>query len=176
MSMTTDAYGVPEGFFGRVPEEFYGLVGRVAMVAAIVDEKVSNLACGLHPEVMQQEYAGKPAKALRDLARAGLERTPDFKDRGIDLLDRTENGLRNRHALVHSVWPNPTVDSASGWRPLPRGQRSGDEWIEWTETSISRITEVLAELIGLVDELDQFRRVATYELHRRFAATGHVDS
>lgn len=35
--MTVDEFGVPDGFFRRVPEDDYRLVGRIATVAALVE-------------------------------------------------------------------------------------------------------------------------------------------
>src|SRR5262245_21956602 len=42
-----DAYGVPEHLLGKVQPGFYGLVGRVTVLGALVEQRLLEVACAL---------------------------------------------------------------------------------------------------------------------------------
>jgi hypothetical protein len=52
-----DAFGIPERMFGQVPEGFFGLMGRVAMVAAVLEDRLVTLLTQLTGS-HQGKYAG----------------------------------------------------------------------------------------------------------------------
>lgn len=119
-----DRFGVPDNAFGLVPEDFYGLVGRIVMLAPLVDDRVLSLLWALD-SAPQQEHSGKHTDAVVRMIRSRLESWPKtVHDEGEVLLKRAEAALRTRHALAHSLWPNPTMEAAQGWRPLPRRKRA----------------------------------------------------
>ncbi len=77
--MDQDDYGVPQNMFGNVDEQFYGAVGRVALLAALLEEKLRTLVATTSgkPESAYAKWpATKLAKELDALAlRLRDERT-----------------------------------------------------------------------------------------------------
>lgn len=165
-----DRFGVPENAFGLVPEDFYGLVGRIVMLAALVDDRVLSLLWALD-SAPQQEHSGKPTDAVVRMIRARLESWPKtVDDEGEVLLKRAEAALRMRHALAHSLWPNPTMEAAQGWRPLPRRKRASADprdVVVWTRASEEMLVQAVGDLGNVTADLERF----TQHIHSERART-----
>ncbi|MDP3950545.1 MAG: hypothetical protein Q8Q19_07805, partial [Microbacterium sp.] len=71
-------------------------------------------------------------------------------------LARAKDALDRRNAVVHSVWPNPGLDAAQGWRSrrMPKSVGGGSE-ITWTPASAQTLTADITELVDLSTELMQ---------------------
>ena len=120
-----DPWGVPEGLFGPVPKEFYAVVGRVTMLAALVDDMLLRLAWSLTDEV-QSVHAGKYGDKLETVCRkAVVGFSVDLTTDVTTTLDAVHETRQLRNAVVHSVWPNPTVDGAFGWRTAKPKKNDG---------------------------------------------------
>jgi hypothetical protein len=109
-----DQYGVPDNMFGHVPEEFYGMVGRVVMVAAVLEMRLWDLATTLDG-FDQQKHAGKSAKQLEEVCRPLLagQQDPVLREQGDHLLVRVREALNDRNDVVHSLWPSPASTKRS---------------------------------------------------------------
>lgn len=59
--MDVDAFGIPAGFFGAVPEEFFGVIGRIVLLAGLLEQRVLALVWTLDPTEEQHVQAGQPA-------------------------------------------------------------------------------------------------------------------
>ncbi len=46
-AVESDRWGVPRTMFGDVPEDFYGLVGRMTLVAGLLEDRLHVLFCAL---------------------------------------------------------------------------------------------------------------------------------
>lgn len=149
-----DRYGIPETMFGPVDDEFYGLMGRIVMMATLVEDRVLMLLWSIDDQP-QPTHAGKPFRQLARLIEARLEGLPASVRSDITrVVTRASDAMNRRNALVHSLWPNPTLEQAQGWRSkrLPKGDVDRSE-IVWTPTSASVMASDLAELIDLHDEI-----------------------
>lgn len=158
----TDAYGIPHNMFGYELGEFPALVGRVVMVAAVVELKLEFLVMGLSGEP-QEAHAGKSAKTSVDLCikllksrRADFPDEPTaFADQAVTLLKDVEVALHQRNAVVHSRWPEP----GRGWRNLPKNQRAAKpasdspDWTKWVEIDQDQLETLIVLLCDLVDRL-----------------------
>ena len=166
-----DRYGIPATYFGRVDDDFYGLVGRIVMLASLVELQLFYLLCTLYAMPQAQErYAGKPAKQMIDSCRKLLANEPDVHDAGDGLLDRVQSALESRHNIVHSSWPNPTLERAYRWRPAPKQLRSDDgQWIAEVTTKEGKLLELISELVQLVDTLPKYRQHVENQRQRRSA-------
>jgi len=158
-----DRYGVPNQMFGRLPEDFYGLIGRVVAISALVETKLGDLVATLS-DTIQSTYAGEDSgRAIKNARRLLL--FPLSVRPGVpftvaaqlnELVDRVEVAMRERNDIVHSVWPAASLESARGWRPSPKGQRPNDaEWTKWYETTELELVQFIASLANIVDELFQ---------------------
>lgn len=141
--------------FGPVPDDFYGLVGRIALVSTLLEDKVMTMLYSLdtkpHPT-----YSGKPASQIAPEIRKRLDRLAEVLGQG--LVDQIETALaastmvlEERHALIHSLWPNPTMEMAQGWRSKRvKGSENGSE-ITWTETNKEKLQACLNELVRMCE-------------------------
>ncbi len=102
-----DSYAIPPNMFGNVPEEFFGALGRVVMVTALLELRLLDLVAALD-HATQEEHAGKPARELIRACRALLPgQDPSLSAEALDMLDRVDDALGMRNAVVHSLWPSP---------------------------------------------------------------------
>lgn len=98
--------------FGPVPEEFYGLVGRVVMTSTLVEDRTLMLLWALDDEP-QPTHAGKPFWQLRQLIEQRVDSVAgDLRAEITDVVSRVAAAMDRRNALVHSLWPNPTLGGA----------------------------------------------------------------
>jgi len=61
--MRVDDFGIPDTMFGPVPEAFFAMVGRVVMVASLLDLRFLDLLTELE-QAPQDKHAGRPASDL----------------------------------------------------------------------------------------------------------------
>jgi hypothetical protein len=151
----SDRFGVPENMFGPVPDDFYCLVGRVALVSTLLEDKVMTMLYSLdtkpHPT-----YAGLPASQVAAEIRKRLKHRAELLGEALadeidEALTASTTVLDERHALIHSLWPNPTMEKAQGWRSKRvRGSEHGSEII-WTETNEDKLQSCLDELVQMSD-------------------------
>lgn len=149
-----DRYGIAETLFGPVDDEFYGLMGRIVMVATLVEDRVLMLLWSVDTEP-QPTHAGKPFRQLTTLIRDRIEGLPDGVRSDIAaVVTRASDAMDRRNEFVHSLWPNPTLEQAQGWRSkrLPKGTDQHSE-IVWTSTSAGAMASYLIELVALHDEI-----------------------
>ena len=151
-----DRFGVPDRIFGPVPDDFYGLVGRITLVATLLEDRVLGLLWALDEEP-QATHAGLAATRLAPMIRQRCKRHADALGGALtadieSALDLALDLLEVRHALVHSLWPQPTMQKAQGWRSkrVPKAEGGGSK-IVWTETSEEKLQQCLAELVRVAD-------------------------
>lgn len=166
----SDPYGIPDNMFGQVPEEFFGMLGRIVMVTSFLELRVLDLLTELE-QVPQEVHAGKLGAQLLDRCRQRLsDYDPAFAETAGAVLDRVREALHQRNAIVHSIWPGPSADSAYGWRPLRRGQRKEQPpWQPYTSTEVTgaQLSNIIAASAALVGDVDRLRADA----HRARRAT-----
>lgn len=148
-----DRFGVPTQMFGQVPDDFYGLI---ALVATLLEDRVLSLLWALDDEP-QATHAGLAATRLVPMIRQRAERHADALGGALvadiqSALVQSLGVLEERHALVHSLWPQPTMEKAQGWRSkrVSKGAGGGSK-IVWTETSEDNLQWSLAELVRMTD-------------------------
>lgn len=144
------------------PDWLPALIGRVVIVAALTEGKVDALLMNLSGRA-QNTYAGKPVNGNIDLCRTHLRGLGGDHEalavKTLELLDDVDAALKRRNAVVHSLWPDNTVEVARGWRNLPPSQREealpGSEavWTAWVEMDRERFDELIALFVRLVDRL-----------------------
>jgi hypothetical protein len=157
--VSTDDYGIPVMFFGAVSEEFYGMVGRVAMVSTLVEDKLLGLVWALDQKHTQDKRAGEMGAQLIKLCRRLLVQLPTIETQGSDLLERAQNALAARNVIVHSLWPNPGPETAFRHRPLlDRLRDPPHQWMDMAEIEISEIQQLIRTLAELVTELGDFQQ------------------
>jgi hypothetical protein len=147
--------------FGPVPDDFYGLVGRIALMAALLDDRLLSLARSIRAEP-EEEHAGRPSAELARLARHGLVRhEPELQTELTALIDRTMRAIERRHQVIHSIWPNPTLESARGWRSVIHRRRpQASTYVQWIEVDEAQLRNLITELVDLIAAYERtFSRV-----------------
>jgi hypothetical protein len=141
--------------FGDVPDDFYGLI---ALVATLVEDRVLGLLWALDEEP-QATYAGLAATRLAPKIRQRSKQHADALGGALvadieSALGQAFGVLENRHALVHSLWPQPTIEKAQGWRSkrVSKAEGGGSQ-IVWTEASEDKLQRCLAELVRVADQV-----------------------
>ncbi|MBX3098592.1 MAG: hypothetical protein KF761_03350 [Salinibacterium sp.] len=134
-----------------MPDWLPALIGRVVMVGALTEGKASNA------------HAGKPVNGNIELCRTYIRglggEYEAFAVKTLELLDEVDAALKRRNAVVHSLWPDNSVEVARGWRNLPPGQREealpGSEavWTSWVEMDRDRFDHLIVLFAQLVDRL-----------------------
>lgn len=132
-TMNVDDFGVPDSILGRHEERFYGAVGRIACLAALIEQNVLDVHQALHGEGQEGDHrrpSGSIARQDRDHL-AALSNSGDFSGE-LDEVDEVFNyftgvisALERRHAVVHSVWPAQDTGDYFRHRPV-RKKRSDD--------------------------------------------------
>lgn len=153
----TDPWDIPESLFGPVPEEFYAVVGRVTMLAALVDDMLLRLAWSL-TDAVQSVHSGKSGGLLEEVCRAAVvgfsvELATDVET----TLDEVNEARQLRNAVVHSVWPNPTVDGAFGWRAVIPKKNDGQQTkaFQTNREAFEQLIDALVDQIARLDQLQQ---------------------
>lgn len=154
-----DRFGVPDNMFGPMPEDFYAAVGRVVLIAALLDVKLADLLNTLD-RVPQTTHAGKHGAELVKSALKSLESThPALRDPGEAVLVEARDALDRRNDVVHNVWTAPTSDTAYGWRAVHRSKRSEPHQPHiGTTMALADLSDFIRRLVRLVPQIDDLRQ------------------
>jgi hypothetical protein len=146
----TDQWGVHVNMFGPVPEDFWGLIGRITAVSALVEQRLHDLYCTL-ARVAQDVHAGAPGTFLIRELRGHVQAVPlDQHDQVQAFLTDAEAALVQRHEIVHSLWPHSGSPTVRGWRGVPlRKRRDPEQAAEWTSVHAGDLPVVLGDLLDV---------------------------
>lgn len=142
--------------FGVVDEDFYGLVGRVALVATLLEDRLHVLLCSL-ASAPQDCLAGAPGTTLLAECRSRLDRFPaERRHQAAQFFADAEAALLKRHEVIHSLWPFAASSQVRGWRNVPmRRRQHADRPVEWTSLDSEQLPDLLTNLVELVGECRQ---------------------
>ncbi len=100
-----DELGLPVAILGIHPDGFYGAIGRVVCVCAVLEEKVTALRHTL-ANAQQGEFTHEPVSAQINAARRLMQELPDQDAQEVGrFLDAAGAAFRHRNELVHSSFP-----------------------------------------------------------------------
>lgn len=173
-----DDYGIPAHIFGAVDEAFYAAVGRVPMLAALLEERLFDLLNAFHLEHANAS-GGKPGtvltasivKLLPQLPVAAEGETYSLRGEVSSLLTDADAVLVQRHDIVHSVFSNPTLESAFAWRTLPKSKRPTPAELVKTFTSNQQALQtVCTEMVRVIDTIGRLLPQVEFEKMKRLNA------
>jgi hypothetical protein len=143
-----DASGVPDIVFGRHDEQFYGALGRVACLAALLEEQLRVLLQTLH-QTDQAAFArmpvGKVVKEIRAEIKKGPRADREREIVGTYLVSASE-ALVERNNMLHSLWPAQDDGTWFRHRLDPKGERAA------VRTGPDEMLGLIGELVRLVLE------------------------
>jgi hypothetical protein len=149
-----DGYGIPDQFFGPVPGQFYAVVGRVTMLGALLEQRVLELLWAVD-EGPQALHAGKPVTQLLKLIEGRLgPQSDDIREDAHEVLAGVKSALEDRNAIVHSLWPEPSLRIAFRWRPrtLKRREAAAD-WVQGQFVTRKDLRGVVSHLVAVNNEV-----------------------
>lgn len=143
-----DAFGVP----GRVlslSDEFFGALGRVAALGAIVELRVSDIVVlwGKNAQDAGQNMA-QLTRRFREIAKTRAEARHEVPDGLITAINTARAAMKERNELLHSLWPREDL----GWR----NRREGTLPTQYI--GIDDVREVISRLVIAVDSLGRYLR------------------
>jgi hypothetical protein len=154
-----DEYNLRYGILGRHPEEFYGAIGRVVCVCAVLEEQVTTLRHTLENAFQgksTQEPVGQQIKAARRSAK-GLTEQARAKVEGF--LDDVEAAFAYRNKLVHSSFPAQPDGRVWGHRAT-RDKKVVEGAADTVETSLDELRAFIERLSALISSFNQIHSMA----------------
>lgn len=148
-----DGYGVPDQFFGPVPGQFYAVVGRVTMLGALLEQRLLEMLWAVD-DGPQALHAGKPVAQLLRLIERRLDSQPDdIRANAREVLASVRSALEDRNAIVHSLWPEPSLKIAFRWRPRTLKRRDAPaDWMHGEFVTRKELRRVIGQLVAINDE------------------------
>ncbi len=159
-----DEYCLPVGILGFHPNEFYGAIGRIVCVCAVLEDKVTTLRHTL-ANAEQGKFTHEPVSAQINAAR-GLTRElpdPDAQEVG-RFLDAAGAAFRHRNELVHSSFPAQPDGRIWGHRAT-RDKAVTDGTADTVETTLDDLHAFIGELAQLVRSFNQVHALVGVRRH-----------
>lgn len=160
---TCDDYGIPSNMFGAAGD-FYEIVGRVTMCAALLEDRLAHLVQTLEGQLTtpQDEHAGKYVRKLLPLVVGAVDGRDDQAAMDCrEFAKRAEAAFEARNHIVHNLWPSPARGTVFGWRQQRRPKRDGGGFVmvqvEWTREDLRG---QIQELVALYRECRRLEDVA----------------
>lgn len=126
-------YGIPPNMFGHVGD-FYEIVGRVTMCAALLENRLAELVRTLDGQMTtpQDKHDGNHSNVLLPLVTKAIDgRTDRAAVDCREFVKRAESAFEARNHIVHNLWPSPAREKAfrlagsttpeEGWRRVGGG-------------------------------------------------------
>jgi hypothetical protein len=158
-SISMDAYGLTSGVLGQHTDEFFGAVGRVVCVCAVLEGQITTLRHTL-AGARQGQFTQQPVKAQIDTARTLAHRLPGAAATVLLVYhDEETDAFSRRNDLAHSSFPAQPDGRIWGHRPA-RDRTVTDGRAETVETSVEAIQEFIGELCVLVGRFNQVHVLA----------------
>ncbi|NPD04866.1 hypothetical protein HN031_09250 [Nocardioides sp. zg-1308] len=144
-----DACNLPIGLLGRHPEEFYGAMGRIVCICAVLEDKVASLRHAL-VRVQQGRFTHEPTSAQIKTSRRLSRDLPDPAPSLIGaFLGRAQVAFDRRNELVHSSFPAQASGRIWGHRAA-REKSVTDGSTDTVVTSVEEMGAFIRELATLV--------------------------
>ena len=68
----------------------------------------------------------------------------------VALVEEVTTAMDRRNELVHSLWPEPTMDAAKGWRTVRQSRRADEKNpVAWVYTNEQDLRALVAGLVRL---------------------------
>lgn len=154
--MNVDSFGVPDNFFGTHDEDFYGAIGRIAGLCALIENQTLVLFQTMM-NLPQTTDTQLPASQLLDKAFKGLDSIDGDENKKIlfQYFTDVKTTLRQRNDYIHNLWPKQPGDSLFGWRPNPDKETRAHQPHIVTQTNLGELKAFIVTLVEVVRCRDQ---------------------
>lgn len=154
-SPRADRFGVPEHLVGTHPDDFFGCVGRIVVLSALLEDRLLVL-------VHQQTGGLRPLWKINKLGPAGLiaegrghlSSFMDDDSRALadEFFTRAAGAMMNRHDVVHNLWPAQDDGPPFGWRTARR-ESQDDPCMTKTTYEFRALILTLVDLVAVAQSL-----------------------
>lgn len=154
-----DDYGLPVNILGVHPEEFYGLIGRIICVCAVLEDKVTTLRHTLE-RAPQGQFTHQPVSDQIERARALADRPgAPHATQVQEFCDEVKQAFDHRNELVHSSFPAQADGTIWGHRPH-RGRSVTDGRAQTVKLTLEELYAFLDEVVRLVKNFNHIHALA----------------
>lgn len=148
-----DDYNLPKRILGVHPDEFYGAIGRIVCVCAVLEDKVTGLRHALE-RVEQGKFTNQPVNQQTKAAQNLVVDVPEPGRAVISsYLDRVDDAFTTRNDLVHSSFPAQASGQIWGHR-MTRNKTVIDGTADTVETTLTDLKTFIRQLSELVIEFN----------------------
>lgn len=152
--MSSDPFGLPPTILGPLPDEFFGAVGRIVCVCAVLEQQVSTLRHTL-ARAEQGAFTHQPvSKQIQEARSLATVLAADHRNRVHEFLAAAEQAFEERNSVVHSAFPAQDSGRLMGHRPV-RDRSVTDGSAQWTVTSVDGLKRLIGRLSRLVLDFNQ---------------------
>lgn len=155
--MTEDDFGVPLNMLGHHDEQFYSAVGRIAALAALLEDRCLQLLRSIEDLEPPDSSTGLTPSTKNSGARSVLKKLAAYDARlvGSARLDGLASfcedagiAVDTRNTVIHSLWPAQGGGRLFGHRVKIGTDRTDSETI-CVDLSMSKLQELITELVWL---------------------------
>lgn len=164
-NVTTEHYPLPENIFGSVDPALPEGIGKIAMLSALLENKVAAIASSLENK-QQSHYFKATFQSNKEVCRERLplfEREPNRSDDVAAIrsfISRVSGAMAERNDVLHRVWPVADGRTWSGPRyhsksvPARRKARrkTDQNWAGWKDYDADTFRRIISKMIALVEE------------------------
>jgi len=143
-----DPYGVP-GRVLNLSDEFFGALGRVAALGALIELRMSDIVVLWGGEQNDTgEFMQHLSDRTKEITQARMKAELEVPDGLAPAVKAARSAMNERNTLLHSLWPGEDM----GWRNRPRGPEPTDC------VGVEALKAVIDRLVVAVDGLGPFLR------------------
>jgi hypothetical protein len=154
--MSVDRFGVPDYFFGAHNEDFFGAIGRIASLAALIEHQALTIYQTLM-NLPQTTGTLLSATQLIDKASKALTAAGDDENQTtlLQYFSDVDAALRKRNGYIHSLWPAQPANVLFGWRPTRAKTAPADKPNDAIQTNLEGLKAFISTLVEIVQRRDR---------------------
>ena len=143
---SVDAFGVP-GRTLSLSDEFYGALGRVAALGALVELRLSDVVTlwGKNPKDTGQ-FMQHLTDRFKEIKTSRIKAGQVVPDGLVRAVSAAKAVMKERNELLHSLWPGENI----GWRNRPGGS------VPTKYVGLPSVRKVVGRLVKAVDGLGPY--------------------
>jgi hypothetical protein len=151
--MTVDSYGLSSSVLGPHPDEFFGAIGRIVCVCAVLEQQLIALRHAMQ-NVEQGKFTHQPVGRQIEVARSLTGDLPTTHAASVtSYLDRASEAFAYRNVVVHSAFPAQAEGVIWGHRPT-RSRDVTDGSADSVQTSLAELNKFIGGLSKLAEDFN----------------------
>lgn len=146
--MSVDEFNLADSVLGVHCEEFFGAVGRIVCVSAVLEDQVTTLRLTLANGTEDGSTREPVGQQIRQGRAMATQLSEPAATRVSAFFDEAERAFRRRNEIVHSLFPAQSTGEVFGHRRT-RDKAVTDGSPEIVESSVSELKQFIGQLSNL---------------------------